>query len=66
MSNIKRLGGSIIAYDKYSFRLPKEIQEDMIYVIKTPECNDENLYKELRNKGFKEEIYKDKYIIFYK
>ena len=66
MSNIKRLVGSIIAYDKYSFRLPKEIQEDMIYVIKTPECNDENLYKELRNKGFKEEIYKDKYIIFYK
>ena len=38
----------------------------MIYVIKTPECNDEELYEELRNREFKEEIYKDKYIIFYK
>lgn len=66
MSNLKRLGGSIIAYDKYIFREPLEIKDDIVYVIKTPECDNEQLYEELRNKNFKEEIYKEQYIIFYK
>ena len=66
MSNLDRQVGSIIAYDKYMFRLPKEITDDTIFVIKIPECNDENLFEELRNKEFKEEIYKGEYIIFYK
>lgn len=66
MSNLDRQVGSIIAYDKYMFRLPKEITDDTIFVIKIPECNDEKLFEELRNKEFKEEIYKEEYIIFYK
>lgn len=66
MNDLTRLGGSIIAYDKYIFRLPEEITDNTIYVIKTPECNYEELYEKLRDKNFKEETYKDEYIIFYK
>lgn len=66
MNDLNRQGGSIIAYNKYMFRFPKEITDDTIFVIKIPECNDENIFKELRNREFKEEIYKEEYIIFYK
>ena len=66
MSNLNRKCGSIVAYDNYLFRPPEEITDDIVYVIKTPECDDEKLYEELRNKEFKKENYKDKYIIFYK
>lgn len=66
MENLNKVGGSIIAYDKYMFRSPKEITHDIIYAIKIPEYENEELFEKLRNNGFKEEIYKDKYIIFYK
>lgn len=60
------LGGNVISYNKYIFKLPETITNDTVFAIKIPECKNEKLYEELRNKGFKEEIYKEKYIIFYK
>lgn len=63
--NLKSKGGNIATYDKYYFILPEEIQEDMVYVIKTPECENKALCEELRNKNFKEEKYQDNYLIFY-
>ena len=63
--NIKMKGAAIIQYNKYLFLEPEEISQDIVYVIKTPECDKEELYEKLRNENFKEEIYKG-YIIFYK
>ena len=66
MNNHTRIAGTIKSYDRYHFLLPKEIKYDIVWVMKIPEFADENLYEELRNENYKEEIYKDQYIIFYK